>query len=144
MKPSYSLTDIVDCPSCGRRFSITGRGPVFRSCDAYVCSPECSYVRAKTIASIDRNLDNPMSWPMQRSPSSSNINKPPNSTTWRIPEETPLMMGLEDYNSNPNSYIQIDRQIAPVINNQGVGEAQQFAWPIACLLMFAISAIALL
>lgn len=143
MKPSYSLTDIVDCPSCGRRFSITGRGPVFRSCDAYVCSPECSYVRAKTIASIDKNLNNPMSWPMKRSHSSANVNKPPNSTTWRIPEEAPLMMGLEDYNSNNNSRFQIDRQIATVINNQDV-EARQFAWPITCLLMFAISAIALL
>ena len=144
MKLSYSLTDIVDCPSCRRRFSITGRGPVFRSCDAYVCSPECSYIRAKSIASIDKNLDNPMSWPMQRSPSSANVNKPPNSTTWRIPEEVPLIMGLEDYNSNPNSCIQIDRQIAPVINNQDVGEAQQIAWPIACIMMFTMSIIVMM
>ena len=144
MKPSYSLTDIVDCPSCGQQFSITGRGPVFRSCDAYVCSPECSYVRAKLIAAIDKNLNKPMSWPMQRSQSSANINKPPNTTTWNMPEETPIMIDLEDYKSNLNSSNLIDRQIKPLNNHQDVEGFQYFTWPIACLLMFIIPSITLL
>ena len=144
MKPSYSLTDIVDCPTCGRRFSITGRGPIFRSCDAYVCSPECSYLRAKSIATIDKNLDNPMSWPMQRSPSSANVNKPSKPTTWRIPEETPLMMGLEDYELNPISSIQINTSSELPNHIQSIEETRNLALPIACIIVLALSTIALL
>ncbi len=140
MIPSYSLTDIVDCPSCGRRFSITGRGPVFRSCDAYVCSPECSYARAKTIASIDKNLNNPMSWPMQCSSSSAKLNKHKTPTTWRTSEECPLMMGLEDYDMNLASSFQIDDPC----NVQNTEETRNFAWPLACLILLAISTIAIL
>jgi hypothetical protein len=144
MKSSYSLTDIVVCPSCGCRFSIADKGPIFRSCDAYVCSHKCSYLRAKLIASIDRNLNNPMSWPMQRSHSSTNINKPQKSTTWSNPEEIPIMMGLEEYNSNPKSSIQIDRQIYPINNQQNIERVQNIALPITCIVMITMSILAIL
>ncbi len=138
-KPSYSLTEIVRCPTCGHRFSITGRGPIFRSCDAYVCSPECSYLRAQSIATIDKNLNNPMSWPMQRSSSSANVNKPPKPTTWRIPEETPLMMGLEDYNS-----IEIHNSTELPNHVENIEEKRNIVFPIACIIVLALSAIALM
>lgn len=140
MKPSYSLTDIVDCPSCGRRFSITGRGPVFRSCDAYVCSPKCSYARAKTIASIDKNLNNPMSWPMKHSLSIAKLNKDNTHTAWRTSEECPNMMGFEDYDIIPSSSFQIDDPNS----FQNTKETHNFVWPIACIILFAVCTIAIL
>lgn len=140
MKKSTPQSNIVKCPSCGRDFNIYGSGPTFRSCDAFVCSPQCSYVRVKSIASIDKNLDNPMSWPMQRSQSNSKLDKPIRSTTWCTNEE-PFMIeeGNQMLKEHISYSIQInvqEDQIRQFDNDDD--DAKRYTWPFACLLLFAV------
>lgn len=52
----------MSCGHCGTRIILNGWKPLYRSCDAYVCSPACSRERVKIIAGLDPNLTQPMEW----------------------------------------------------------------------------------
>jgi hypothetical protein len=71
---------ISRCASCNLIINLSSGKNIYRSCDAYVCSPMCSQRRLRKISSSDPNFTNPYNWqkqnltlPIKKSKSSINI-----------------------------------------------------------------------
>ena len=56
------ITMTMNCGHCGTKINIKGWNPLYRTCDAYVCSPACSRARMQVITKLDPNLTQPMEW----------------------------------------------------------------------------------
>ena len=52
----------MNCGHCGTKINVKGWNPLYRTCDAYVCSPACSRARMQVITKLDPNLAQPMEW----------------------------------------------------------------------------------
>ena len=52
----------MNCGHCGMLINVKGWHPLYRTCDAYVCSPACSRARMQVITRLDPNLTQPMQW----------------------------------------------------------------------------------
>lgn len=52
----------MNCGHCGTKINMRGWNPLYRTCDAYVCSPSCSRARMQVITRLDPNLVQPMEW----------------------------------------------------------------------------------
>ena len=52
----------MNCGHCGTAINTRSWSPLYRTCDAYVCSPACSRARMHIITKLDPNLTQPMEW----------------------------------------------------------------------------------
>ena len=52
----------MKCGHCGTDINLNSRKAIYRTCDAYVCSPMCSIKRIKVISSLDPNLSECIAW----------------------------------------------------------------------------------
>lgn len=73
---------ISKCASCNAIIYLSSGKNIYRSCDAYVCSPTCSRKRLRNISNTDPNFTNPCNWqnqtqnvtiPLKKAKSSINI-----------------------------------------------------------------------
>ena len=81
-KPIKMYKSISKCASCNAAINLSSGKNIYRSCDAYVCSPICSQRRLRKISSSDPNFTSPCNWqnqnqnvtiPMKKTKSSINI-----------------------------------------------------------------------
>ena len=81
-KPIKMYKSISKCASCNAVINLSSGKNIYRSCDAYVCSPMCSQRLLRRISSSDPNFTNPCNWqnqvqnvtiPMKKTKSSMNI-----------------------------------------------------------------------
>jgi len=77
----YSST--VKCASCNSLVNLASGKNIYRSCDAYVCSPTCSKKRLRIVSCQDPYLTDPSNWedytpinirsPMKKTTSMTNV-----------------------------------------------------------------------
>ena len=81
-KPIKMYNSISKCASCNAVIHLSSGKNIYRSCDAYVCSPTCSRKRLRNISNTDPNFTNPYNWqnqvqnvslPLKKTKSSINI-----------------------------------------------------------------------
>jgi len=52
----------MNCGHCGSKIKLYAGKPLYRTCDAYVCSPACSRERVNVISILDPNLIHSSEW----------------------------------------------------------------------------------
>lgn len=52
----------MKCGHCGTNINVYSWNPLYRTCDAYVCSPACSRERMRVISRLDPNLTQCIAW----------------------------------------------------------------------------------
>lgn len=85
---------MLKCGHCGSNIDVFTWQPLYRTCDAYVCSPSCSAARVRVISRLDPHLMRPMEW------AGTNTSNPPKTF-----ERKHSYIGLNNMHDTPETKI---------------------------------------
>lgn len=99
-KPIKMFNSISNCAYCNTVINLSSGKNIYRSCDAYVCSPTCSQRRLRKISSSDPNFTNPCNWQNQIQNVTLPIKKTKSSINISNDFEYPDALSFEPYIEN--------------------------------------------